>query len=89
MGHTPLFTPLLDGTYKGFRYFGVVDKVNPAETYFFLIPGLIGFIVDNGCYASYDSIILISKKIVGFAKLESGVFLLVEGVEHIIVEVGY
>lgn len=64
--------------YKGFRYFGVVDKINPAEAYLFLIPSLVGFLIDDGGYASYDFVVLISKKIIGFTKFESRIFLLVE-----------
>ena len=63
MGHAPFLAPFFNGMYKGLRYFGVVDKVNPAEAHLFLVPGLVGFMVDDGGYASYDFIILVSKKI--------------------------
>jgi len=89
MGHAPFLAPFFNGMYKGLRYFGVIDKVNPAEAHLFLVPGLVGFMVDDGGYTSYDFIILVSKKVIGFAKFESGIFLLVEGIEHIIVEIGH
>lgn len=78
MGHAPFLAPFFNGMYKGLRYFGVVDKVNPAEAHLFLVPGLVGFMVDDGGYASYDFIILVSKKIIGFANSKAAFFFLLK-----------
>ncbi len=86
--HSPFFSPFFHGAYQGIGYFRIVDEVYPPEAYFLLVPGLVCLVVDDGSYTSYDFTFPIGQKIVGFTEFECSVFLLVEGIEHVVEKVG-
>ena len=87
--HAPFFAPLLHGAYQGFGHLRVINEVYPAEAHFLLLPRIIGFVVDDGGHAAHELAVLVGQEVVGLAKLEGGVLLSVEGVQHVVVEVGY
>ena len=88
MGHAAFLSPFLHGADEGFGDFRIVDEVNPSEADVFLVPGLVGLVVDDGGYASYYPVVLVGEEIVSFTELECSILLLVEGVEHVVVKVG-
>ena len=88
MCHSPFFSPFFHGANQGIGDFRIIDEVYPAEADFLFVPGLVCLVVDDGSYTSYDFTFPISQEIVGFTKFECSVFLLVEGVEHVIEKVG-
>lgn len=53
VGHSTLLTPLFDSADQGICHFGVVGKVDPSETDFPFVPGLVGPIVDDGGHTTY------------------------------------
>ena len=83
------FTPFFYGLQKSGRYFKVVDEVDPTETDIFFVPGGIGTVIDNTCDAPYDFSVFISQKVLGLTELECRIFLLIECIQHVIVEVRY
>ena len=89
MGHAPFLAPLLHGAYQRFGHFGVVDEVDPAETHLFLVPCLVGLAVDDGGHATHYLVVLVSQEVVRLAELKSGILLLVEGIQHVVIEVGH
>ena len=87
--HSFGLAPFFYGLQEFRRYFEVVDEIDPTEADIFLVPGGIGTVVDDTCDAPYDFPVFISQKVFGFTKFESRVFLLIECVQHVVVEVRY
>ena len=89
VGHAPFASPLFDGADQCFGHFCVVREVYPSEAHFLFAPCLVGAVVDDGGHASHQLAVFVGQEVVGFAKLESGVFLFAECAQHVVVEVGH
>ena len=87
--HAPFFAPLLDGADEGFGHLRVINEVYPAEAHFLLLPRLVGPPVDDGGHAPRQLALLVGQEVLCLAELEGGVLLFVEGVQHVVVEVGH
>ena len=66
----------------------VIDKVNPSKAYAAGFPSLVGPVVDDAGNAPYHFSVLVGQEILGFAELESRVFVLAQRMEFISVQVG-
>ena len=89
MSHAPFFSPVFHCFDECGRYFGIVDKVYPSETNVLTFPLFVRLIIDNCSYTSYNFIVPVCEEIICFTEFECCVFLLVEGVEHVVIEVGH
>ena len=87
MCHSPFFSPFFHGANQGIGDFRIIDEVYPAEADF-LFQVWFALWLMMAATSSYDFTFPISQEIVGFTKFECSVFLLVEGVEHVIEKVG-
>ena len=89
VSHAPFLPPIFYGSYQCGGYFRVVDEINPSETDVLGTPFFVSAVVDDSGYTTYYLIVLVGEEVIGFTELERCVFLLVECVKHIVIQVGH
>ena len=88
VSHAPFLSPVFYCFDESGGYFRVVNEVYPPETDVLATPFLVGTVVDNSGYTSYDLVILVCQKIICFTEFECCILTLVKCIEHIVVKVG-
>ena len=88
VSHAPFLSPVFYRFDESGGYFRVVNEVYPPEADVLATPFLVGTVVDNGGYTSYDLVILVCQKIICFTEFECCILTLVKCIEHIVVKVG-
>ena len=71
--------------HQGFRNFRIIDEVNPTKAHTLALPFLVGVMVDDSSHAASHLPVLVGDIVLGLAKLESSVLLLVQRV-HVVAE---
>ena len=59
-----------------FSHFCIVNKIHPPKTGMFLIPGFVGYRIEDTCNSSGNFTLFKRHKISGFAKVQSRIFTL-------------
>ena len=78
--HTPAPTPLGNSIQQSLEHIIVINKVEPSETALLNSPSLIGAVVDDAHYATYDLVVTIGHIYYEIANLKRGIALRIEGV---------
>ena len=89
IGHSALFSPVCHGVEKSLRHLPVVNEVYPAKAHVLGVPCIVGPFVDYCSHPSCKSAVFVGKEVIGFAEIESRVFLFRERAKHVLVQIGH
>ena len=80
---TTLFAPCLNGSDEGFEHFCIFYEIEPSETDYAGLPGIVGLVVDNGGDAPCNLAIFVCEIPVCFAIIVSTVFCRIKSIVFI------
>ena len=71
----PFFgTPFFSSFKQCFGNFLIVNECNPSKTSFEIVPGFVGFVIDDCCNSSNNFSVFFCQEKCGIAKFKGGIF---------------